>query len=1292
MNKRADSYNVGTLENRVEVEIKDAQSSIENLISSLKQLSTALGDTIGTTKNNKLKQELDGSYKTLQALKKTVNLGAMAVGLHKAFNVTKDIAKEYIDMVETNNLFEVSMGKVVNEYGELDNASSQYYLRAMDFQDKMNEKLATNKTELKEYQAMYFNMLKAQNIDLETAYSLSENLTKAGYDIASLYNLDVDDAMKKIQSGLAGQVKSLRDIGIDVSESSLQKVLDNAGIERSVQQLTYAEKEIARYIAIVDQAGQAQGDFAKTFEQPANQIKVFKNQIAELKQVAGSFITSVFGNILVYVNGLIMAIKEVLKYFATLFGYDLSDGGSTNLSASVGAGELADDLDTASGNAKKLKNILMGFDEINNITLPSSGGSGGGGGAGSGGIDEKLLASLKEWDNQMESISGKAQQIRDSILDWLGIGKEAEQGLTNFEKILDVVKLIGVAIGAWKLSSTLTSFLKNMGLFGTGDLAKQKAFQIAFGVTLTLTGITAQWQGTQHLLDGNADIFSVLETLLGTAGGAYGIATLMKNLVKNGNQIPLKNRMEFGVGVMLAIQSIQVALDGIKTDDLGKQVLAGLEAGASAGLMVNALGASGKATIGIAVGVALIATSVELIADEVKWADEFQEKYKKELYGGKTELSVGETIDVASHGIGEGATQALADYTSKITELAGITKISREELKKFEQETQKLASTYKTFLGTLDKKKEANITELGYTRQLSEQLQELLDSNGKVKEGYKARVDFILGELNQSLGMELQRDGEIITKNGEIINSYEQLRDEINKTIDERKRELDMEVAQDLYKESMKTRIEAQNKLNKAIEDQRIAYEEMMKVARERPWDTGSVTVATANYQKASNTVKELRDTIDECTDNITTADQMMTKNMIESTGIITEEMINQNQITTEQLGDIAKNNSDTWKQMYENVDENMKKTMLGMSTTIDNNSPEVIDKWTKLSQGSYDVFEQYMDETATEEMATMLSLLEETQGKTPLIEKAWKNLGKRSYDSYAEDIKKLPAETQGKLLANVLAVNGMDANTKKAFENLSEDGRKAFTKELEKMSPDAKQKITDTINEVNKKNGDMHNAGWQLGDNARSGADEGSESQGGSSQIGNWFVSGFIGAITNGNSSAWSAGWNLVKNAIWGGQRAEDSHSPSKETYKLGNYFTEGYIIGIQNKQDEVVKTAENLVKGALGELEELDMISDMEVFNDGIQVSAKDASVDATTYVDYGAVNGNISAQSNVTVSDNIISGIAEAVSEALANTDINVNVEAKTEEGVIVRKATQGITEYVRQTGELPFPVPV
>ena len=471
------------------------------------------------------------------------------------FNAVKNITNASIDMIETTNLFEVQMGKVVDEYGNLDEAQSQYYTKAMAFQDKMNEKLATNKSEMQKYQAMYYGMLNSQlgSKNRDASYLMSESLTKAGYDIASLYNLDVETAMNKLKSGLAGQIESLRQIGIDVSEASLAKVLDEVGIERSVQQLSYAEKEVARYIAIVEQAGKAQGDFARTFEQPANQLRVFQNQMLELKQVAGSFFVGLLGQIMPVVNGIIMAIKEMLKALGAVFGFEINTSIS---SVADTVGDIDSGIGSATKKAKEFKKQLMGFDEINNITPPSK--SNGSGGASVNGVDSALLNALKEWDNKMDSISGKAQEIRDKILDWLGV---TDGSYENLKKIWEVAKLVGTAIGAWKIGSTVSNFFKNWG-----KLSESQAFQLATGITLTITGLYAQFQGTKQLLSGNWSLWNIVETAFGTTSGALGIANILKSLTKG--KITFGKGLLIGFGAMLEIQGLQIAYDSMA--DLSK--------------------------------------------------------------------------------------------------------------------------------------------------------------------------------------------------------------------------------------------------------------------------------------------------------------------------------------------------------------------------------------------------------------------------------------------------------------------------------------------------------------------------------------------------------------------------------------------------------------------------------------------------------------------------------------------------------------------------------------------------
>lgn len=686
MKKRAD-YEVGNLEGRVELQANDAIKSIENLINSVNNLTSALNNSINSTKSNKLKDNVDKSVSSVKSLKKVMNFGAMYVGLRKVWNVASNISSSYIDMIETNNLFEVSMGKVIDQYGNLDEEASKYYTKALAFQDKMNEKLATNKSELMKYQAMYYSMFKSQGIDKDSSYLMSESLTKAGYDIASLYNLTVDDAMDKLKSGIAGQVEPLRKIGVDISESALTKVIRDAGItDRSVQQLSYAEKEVARYIAILNQAGQAQGDFANTFEQPANQIKVFKNQLEELKQVAGSFIMNTFGGIIVYANAIIMALKEIIKSFATLFGYDLTTGGG-NLSGYTE--DVSDNLGSAVGKAKELKKQLMGFDEINNITPQNNSGSGSGTAFG---IDDKLLKSLKEWDNKMESISGKAQEIRDKMLGWLGFERNDDgtwrlgEGYTNFEKIKDVAILIGSIIVGWKLSSFISSLVTS--------IAKAKSLKIALsgiktklGLGLAIASIYFITDGIKGIQDGEITGEDLIKSLGGAIGLGVGVGMLT-------GSVPLALILSIGtIGFVLTEIGKQgmlyktwevidnaLSFAGFKVNKSSKETLE-LEI-SMISLAVEAFKFVGlgelleKSIDNLMLEVAKYAKNIPIIGEAISYAITMGVKAKEDTVTNTVKYSTQEALEDANPWIKESAKLSGIEmrksqtegYTSKITE------------------------------------------------------------------------------------------------------------------------------------------------------------------------------------------------------------------------------------------------------------------------------------------------------------------------------------------------------------------------------------------------------------------------------------------------------------------------------------------------------------------------------------------------------------------------------------------------------------------------------------------------
>ncbi len=1294
------------MEAEVEVQITKATKSIDTLIGSLKDLKKSLNDTLGSTENNKLDENTKKAKKNIDsigAIKKALNFGGVIVGLRKGANLIKDISSEYINLTETNNLFEVSMGKVVDQYGNLDEEASQYYIKASKFQDEMNEKLLTNEAELKNYQAMYYSMLKSQGINKADSYFMSENLTKAGYDIASLYNLSIDEAMNKLKSGLAGQVESLRQIGIDVSESSLETVLNQLGIDRSVQELSYAEKEVARYIAIVQQGGQAQGDFARTMDNSANQIRIFKNQIAELKQVAGSFIVNTFGNILVYVNAIIMVIKEILKSFATLFGYDLESGG-TNLVENTGIDDLNSGLGSAVGTAKELKKQLMGFDEINNITPQTNSGSGSGSGV-SMGIDDKLLNALDEWDNKMDSISGKAQDIRDNMLEWLGFhrtdegGWELNEGLTNFEKILDVAKAIGIAILSWKVSSAITNLLKNLGI-----LKGTQAFKLAFGITLGLVGIYLLYKGIKHILEGNVDIFTILETALGAGATALSIVTILKGVAKgSGKTFNLKNSLKIGFGITLALAGVIMSFGATKKLLDGDASIATLLQSTGSALLVG-LGvwiATGNPTAALLGGSATLALNLGLTIG----------------------IGLGNSIDGIVNGFEEVDVEA-SQLTDSINDL--ISSLDNT------------SAAYQNNIQSIKDTCEATQDEMDYAQALASQLDGLVDANGRVKAGNEERVDFILGELNNALDLELSRNGDLITKNGEVVNSYNDLKQSIDETIKKKKEEAEQEANLELYKESLKEEISLRKDLAKLESEQAKAqkeYDDLMSKgysAWKLNHDENSKQIME-NYADITEKTLEYRDKVKEASDDVSYYSDKMTQDTIKNTGILTDEMINQGNITSDTLQNMVKENYESWQQNFDNLEPLTQSAMLAQSTTLDTWSPQLQEKWAEMAQNSGENFmrgisqvepsvaSQILESISTvdnmsTEMVGAWSILAQksyeefnnaisqvdpsvqneiiktmttTEGLTPTMQEVWKNMATNSKDQFNQILSTLPQETQTLIQTITSTTETFSPELIQQWADLAKNNKSAYENNLTGLDSTTSQRIQSCVDAINNKK-------WTAEETAKglAIAVENGVNTIDTTEAGRQAVNGVTKGINDNknNKSLWSAIGGLVTNVKNWFKNLFGIHSPSKVMADLAQYIPLGIAEGIKENTSTAVNQAKTMAEDVSNAVTNNIDTDTFGTLKNGIEVNTKDFAVDTNEYVDYSAIRGQVEARSNMTIDSNIIQGIAQAVRQALNETQVNVNIEAKADEGVIVKKASEGFTNYVMQTGELPFPIPV
>ena len=508
--------------------IKELSSEITGLNISLKEISKTIKGISGVntqidgieTSSKKAAasvNELKNSFKTLISVAAVKRLGV------EAFKFVTSAS----DRAEELNLFNVIF-KNIRKNGEL--TFSELGQDAMRFQNQLNEAFGTNMTETLRYQGLYQAMATNQGIEDKYASIMSENMVKLTYDLASLYNKEEKTTAEALRAGVfAGQTKPLRSFGLDVTEKSLKPTLAALGItDRTISEMSQAEKQILRYIATLNQAKAAMGDFAETIESPANQLKIFRQQLAEVKVAIGNLFVGLYANILPYANAILMVIKEIAKALADLFGIDVTDYNSGLASQESIYDGIATGAGNAAKSAKELKRQLLKFDEVNNITTPKASGTGSGISGLNGGIDKRLLEALKGYDNLMDKVRMKATDIRDRIMEWLGFTKEVNllTGETSFK--FDHITG-GTVLGALAVGGTIYTGVKKIYDMVNAIFGKSEKSGTGGAITTTVAKEAAKTAGKGAAAKGGTSILSSIGFTegIGAMGGILlGMAEL----------------------------------------------------------------------------------------------------------------------------------------------------------------------------------------------------------------------------------------------------------------------------------------------------------------------------------------------------------------------------------------------------------------------------------------------------------------------------------------------------------------------------------------------------------------------------------------------------------------------------------------------------------------------------------------------------------------------------------------------------------------------------------------------
>lgn len=334
---------------------------------------------------------------------KALNVAAVAVTFRKIGYFIAQAVTESNKYQEDLNLFTVALG--------------QYAGEAKEYAEKVSDVMGIDPAQWLRNQGIFNTLLTGFGDTAERAQLMSKNLTQLGYDLSSYANIPIEDAMQKLQSGIAGELEPLRRLGYDLSQAELQQIALNLGIKESVANMTQAEKAELRYYAIMTQVTSAQGDMARTLQAPANQLRILQAQLTQASRAIGNFFIPALNAILPYAIAVVKVIREIANALANLVGFKLTDVDYSKVNnAAVGAGSLADNLGSAAGSAKELKKYIAGFDELNVLPSNSNAGSGGGaGGAGGGGFDFDL-PTYSFLDDAVETRIGEIQKKIENTL------------------------------------------------------------------------------------------------------------------------------------------------------------------------------------------------------------------------------------------------------------------------------------------------------------------------------------------------------------------------------------------------------------------------------------------------------------------------------------------------------------------------------------------------------------------------------------------------------------------------------------------------------------------------------------------------------------------------------------------------------------------------------------------------------------------------------------------------------------------------------------------------------------
>lgn len=434
--------------------------------------------------------------------------GAFAVGKLAQFG--KECVELGSDLTEVQNVVDVTfttMSDKVNEFAK--NAMTSAGL---------------SETMAKRYVGTFGAMSKSFGFSEAQAYDMSTALTQLTGDVASFYNISQDLAYIKLKSVFTGETETLKDLGVVMSQSALDQYALANGYGKTTSEMTEQEKVALRLAFVQKQLSAASGDFIRTSDSWANQVRVMQLQLQSLKATVGQGLINIFTPILKVINvllGKLATLANAFKSFTELITGKKSSGQTSGSGAGLtgdasGVQDTADAYGQAADNASKLADstedvadatkdaakaangYLSPLDEINRYStqntsstaskVPSSGtGSGGSPGGLAGAVGSVDYGKVAEGETALDKISKSAEKLAKLLKKLWKPFQDAwkKEGKNTISAAQ--IALSGIA----KLAKSVGRSLVEVWTNGTGTTMLTTMLRIAQNVLKTIGNIAS---------------------------------------------------------------------------------------------------------------------------------------------------------------------------------------------------------------------------------------------------------------------------------------------------------------------------------------------------------------------------------------------------------------------------------------------------------------------------------------------------------------------------------------------------------------------------------------------------------------------------------------------------------------------------------------------------------------------------------------------------------------------------------------------------------------------------------